>query len=123
MFVEDAAQKLGIDGGLLWQEVKQAAAQRLESVKAFQPRAVTEVERILLSALVLPDADGARQVAAERLGAHPEWFAELPCAALIEVLVSGPAPENPFAGSIWSAAPARSEPRWPRPSAVATMPC
>jgi DNA primase len=96
MFVEDAAQKLGIDGGLLWQEVKQAAAQRLESVKAFQPRAVTEVERILLSALVLPDADGARQVAAERLGAHPEWFAELPCAALIEVLVSGPAPENPF---------------------------
>jgi len=65
-------------------------------VKAAQPRAVTEVERILLCALVLPDADGARQVAAERLGAHPEWFAELPSAGLIEVLVSGPAPERPF---------------------------
>jgi DNA primase len=95
-FAENAAQKLGIESSLMRQELKQAAAQRLESVKAAQPRAVTEVERILLCALVLPDADGARQVAAERLGAHPEWFAELPCAALMEVLVSGPAPENPF---------------------------
>jgi DNA primase len=95
-FAENAAQKLGIESSLMRQELKQAAAQRLESVKAAQPRAVTEVERILLSALVLPDADGARQIAAERLGAHPEWFAELPCGGLIEVLVSAPAPENPF---------------------------
>ena len=95
-FAENAAQKLGIESSLMRQELKQAAAQRLESVKAAQPRAVTEVERILLCALVLPEADGARQVAAERLGAHPEWFAELPSAGLMEVLVSGPAPESPF---------------------------
>jgi DNA primase len=95
-FAENAAQKLGIESSLMRQELKQAAAQRLESVKSAQPRAVTEVERILLSALVLPDADSARHLAADRLGSHPEWFAELPCAALIEVLVSGPAPDNPF---------------------------
>jgi DNA primase len=78
------------------QELKQAAAQRLESVKAAQPRAVTEVERILLCALVLPDADSARALAVERLGANPEWFAALGSAAVMEVLVSAPAPDNPF---------------------------
>jgi DNA primase len=95
-FAENAAQKLGIESSLMRQELKQAAAQRLESVKAAQPRAVTEVERILLCALVLPEADSARQLAAGQLGTHPEWFAELPCATLMEVLVSGPAPDNPF---------------------------
>jgi DNA primase len=95
-FAENAAQKLGIESSLMRQELKQAAAQRLESVKSAQPRAVTEVERILLNALVLPEPDSARQLAAERLATHPEWCAELPCAALMEVLLSGPAPENPF---------------------------
>jgi DNA primase len=65
-------------------------------VKAAQPRAVTEVERILLCALVLPEADSARALAAERLGANPEWFSGLGSAAVMEVLVSRPAPENPF---------------------------
>jgi DNA primase len=95
-FAENAAQKLGIESSLMRQELRQAAAQRLESVRAAQPRAVTEVERILLCVLVLPEADSARQLAAERLGANPEWFAELGSAAVMEVLVSGPAPENPF---------------------------
>ena len=95
-FAENAAQKLGIESSLMRQELKQAAAQRLESVKAAQPRAVTEVERILLCALVLPEAASARQVAAEQLGMHPEWFSELPCAGLMEVLLLGPAPDNPF---------------------------
>ena len=95
-FAENAAQKLGIESSLMRQELRQAAAQRLESVKAAQPRDVTEVERILLCALVLPEADSARQLAAERLGANPEWFSALGSAAVIEVLVSGPAPENPF---------------------------
>ena len=95
-FAENAAQKLGIESSLMRQELRQAAAQRLESVKAAQPRDVTEVERILLCALVLPEADSARQLAAEQLGANPEWFSALGSAAVIEVLVSGPAPENPF---------------------------
>ncbi|HEY4010677.1 MAG TPA: DNA primase [Acidobacteriaceae bacterium] len=95
-FATNAAQKLGIESSLVLQELKQAAQQRLESVRTPQPRAVTEVERILLSALVLPEADSARALAAGTLGAHPEWFSDLPTAGIIEVLVNAPAPENPF---------------------------
>jgi DNA primase len=50
----------------------------------------------LLCALVLPDADSARALAAEQLGANPDWFAELPTAAVMEALVHAPAPDNPF---------------------------
>jgi DNA primase len=57
---------------------------------------VTEVERILISALVLPDADAARALAAEALAANAGWFSELPTAALIDVLANAPAPDNPF---------------------------
>jgi DNA primase len=95
-FAENAAQKLGIESAMMRQELKQAAAQRLESVKAAQPRAVTEVERILLCALVLPEADSARALAAERLSIHPEWFADLGSASVLEVLANAPAPDNPF---------------------------
>jgi DNA primase len=98
-FAENAAQKLGIESSLMRQELKQAAAQRLESVRAPQPRAVTEVERILLCALVLPEADSARALAAERLVANPDWFADLPSAAVMEALVNGPAPDDPFAAA------------------------
>ena len=92
----NAAQKLGIDSSMVLKEVRQAAEHRLESVRAAQPQAVTEVERILLCALVLPEADSARALAAEKLGAHPHWFEDLPTAAILDVLVSGPPPENPL---------------------------
>jgi hypothetical protein len=32
----------------------------------------------------------------ESLSVHPEWYAEMPCATLMEVLVDSPAPCNPF---------------------------
>ncbi len=96
---ENAAQKLGIESSMVLKEVRQAAEHRLESVRAAQPQAVSEVERILLCALVLPEADSARTLAAEKLGAHPHWFEDLPTAAVIEVLISGPAPENPLAAA------------------------
>jgi DNA primase len=95
-FAENAAQKLGIESSLMRQELKQAAQQRLESVKAAQPKAVSEVERILLSALVLPEADSSRQLAAEQLAENPEWYAELPTAALMEAFSHGPSPESPL---------------------------
>jgi DNA primase len=95
-FAQDAAQKLGIDSSLLMKELAQAAQQRLESVRAVQPRALMAVELILLRALVLPEADSARTLAAEQLGANPEWFGNLPSAPLIEALVVAPAPDNPF---------------------------
>ncbi|HTV07913.1 MAG TPA: DNA primase [Candidatus Aquilonibacter sp.] len=95
-FAENTAQKLGIESSLVLQELKQAAQQRLESVRAPQPRAVTEVERVLIAALILPDADSARALAAENLGQHVEWFSDLPTAPVIEVLVNAPAPDNPL---------------------------
>ena len=95
-FAENAAQKLGIESSLMRQELKQAAQQRLESVKAAQPKAVSEVEKILLSALVLPDADSSRALAAEQLAANPEWYADMASATLMEVLANGSAPDNPL---------------------------
>lgn len=95
-FAENAAQKLGIESSLVRQELKNAAQHRMESVRAAEPRAVTEVERILLNALVLPEADSARALAAERLGAFPEWYADLGSASLLEVLANAPVPDNPL---------------------------
>jgi len=95
-FAENAAQKLGIESSLMRQELKRAAAQRLESVPAARAAAVTETEKILLRALLLPEADSARALAAEQLGVHAEWYADLPTEALLEVLANSAPPENPF---------------------------
>ncbi|MBB5063548.1 DNA primase [Granulicella mallensis] len=95
-FAENAAQKLGIESSLMRQELKQAAQQRLESVRAPQPKGVSEIERILLCALILPDADSSRILAAEQLAANPEWCTELSAATLIDVLANGPSPDNPL---------------------------
>jgi DNA primase len=95
-FAEDAAQKLGIDSALMRQELKHAASHRLESVRAPQAAALSELERVLLRALVLPDADAAREHAAAELGAHPEWYAGLPTAGLMETLSNASAPDNPM---------------------------
>ena len=95
----DAAQKLGIESSEVMQELNTAASRRLDSVRAPQPRAVSEVERILLCALVLPEADSVRQLAAGELSTHPEWYEELPSAAVIDALVHAPVPDNPLAAA------------------------
>jgi DNA primase len=95
-FAENAAQRLGIESSLMRQELKQAAAQRLESVRAVQPRFGNDVECMILRALVLPEAASARAMAAKQLGENPEWYAALPTARMIEILVNAPAPDNPF---------------------------
>jgi DNA primase len=95
-FVDDAAQKLGIDSALLRQELKQAAAQRLESVRSYRPAPASETERILLRALVQPEGDGARTAAVAGLEEHPEWYEGKSAAPLIDALVHGLVPENPL---------------------------
>jgi DNA primase len=95
-FAADAAQKLGIDSALLRQELKQAAAQRVESVRAHTSDPASETERILLRALVLPENDAARILAAEQLAQHPEWYENLPSATLLETLANAPVPSNPL---------------------------
>jgi DNA primase len=95
-FANNAAQQLGIDSAMMRQELKQAAAQRLESVRAPQVAALSELERVLLRALVLPDADAARELAAMELGTHPEWYGGLPSAGLMETLANASVPDNPM---------------------------
>jgi DNA primase len=100
-FAADAAQKLGIDSAILRQELKQAAAQRVESVRAHTSDPASETERVLLRALVipenaLPEHVAARTLAADQLAHHPEWYETLPSAALLEALSNAPAPPNPF---------------------------
>ena len=96
-FAEDAANKLGIDSALMRQELKQAAAHRLASVPAQRhPQQPDSVERLLLRALVLPDDDPARLVAAGQLAQHPEWYDGLPSSALFDALAHGSCPANPL---------------------------
>jgi DNA primase len=95
-FAADAAQKLGIDSAIMRQELKQAAAQRVESVRSHQQDPASETERILLRALVLPEHDAARILAAEQLSNHPEWYDGLPAAPVLEALAHAPAPPNPL---------------------------
>jgi DNA primase len=95
-FINDAAQKLGIDSALLLAEIKQAAAQRTASIPQHRAEPITETERILLRALVLPEADSARIVASTSLADHPEWIADLATADLLDTLAHSPAPENPL---------------------------
>jgi DNA primase len=95
-FAEDAANKLGIDSALMRQELKQAAAKRVASVPAHRSEPLTETERILLRALVLPESDAARIIASTRLAEHPEWIADLATADLLDALANTPAPSNPL---------------------------
>ncbi len=95
-FAADAAQKLGIDSAVMRQELKEAAAQRVGSVKARRAEPATELERVLLRALVLPEAEVARRRAAEELCAHPEWYDGMNAAALLESLAHGPVLDNPL---------------------------
>jgi DNA primase len=95
-FVDDAAQKLGIDSSLMRQELQHAATHRLESVRSTSAMQLGETERILLRALVQPETDRARQRAASELTAHPEWLDGLAAAELIEALAAAPLTDNPL---------------------------
>jgi DNA primase len=95
-FAADAAQKLGIDSAIMRQELKQAAAQRVESVRSHTQDPASETERILLRALVLPEGDPARTLAADQLSQHPEWYDSLPAAPVLEALAHAHAPPNPL---------------------------
>jgi len=95
-FAADAAQKLGIDSMILRQEIRQAAAQRVESVRSHTADPASENERVLLRALVLPENDPARILAADQLSQHPEWYENLPAAAVLEALANASVPSNPL---------------------------
>ena len=95
-FVEDAAQKLGIDSSLVRQELQHAATHRLESVRSNAGQAMNETERILLRALVMPETSRARRRAASEIAVHPEWLEGMAAGELIEALALAPAGSNPL---------------------------
>jgi DNA primase len=93
-FAADAAQKLGIDSALMRQELKQAATTRSASIRANAAEAVSETEKRLLRALVLPEENLARQLAATSLSDHPEWAEGLASSLLLEQLALAPVAGN-----------------------------
>ncbi|MDR3745724.1 MAG: DNA primase [Acidobacteriaceae bacterium] len=95
-FAEDAANKLGIDSALMRQELKQAAAQRVASVPMHRSEPVTETERILLRALVLPESDPARARAATALAENSALIADLATTDLLDTLANAGVPSNPL---------------------------
>ncbi len=95
-FAADVAQKLGIDSALLRQELRQAAAARTESLPARRQAPVTEVERTLLRALILPSGNPARELACQQLAENPAWYDGLATGTLLEILVHGDPPSNPL---------------------------
>ncbi len=95
-FAADAAQKLSIDSALLRQELKQAAVSRTESLPAHRQQPVSEVERTLLRALVLPTSNPARSLAATQLAEHTEWYGDMATGTLIEMLANNDPPSNPL---------------------------
>lgn len=95
-FAEDAANKLGIDSALMRQELKQAAAQRVASVPVHRTEPVTETERILLRALVLPESDPARARAATALAENSALIADLATTDLLDTLANAGVPSNPL---------------------------
>ena len=77
-FAADAAQKLGIDSAVLREELRQAALRRRDHIE-IKASALTEVERVLLRALAIvdPEHEEARRLAAESIIKQPSWFEHL----------------------------------------------
>jgi DNA primase len=87
-FVSAVRDALKIDSALLFEELRQAAAQRLASVRANSGTAVSETERVLLRALAQPGGDAARILAANAITQHPAWIEGLLAADLLEALAN-----------------------------------
>jgi DNA primase len=86
-FAADAAQKLGIDSAVLREELRQAALKRQDHIEV-KASALTEVERVLLRALAVvdPEFEQVRRMAAQALTEQPALFEALPCcSALVEL--------------------------------------
>jgi DNA primase len=88
-FAGDAAQKLGIDSAVLREELRQAALRRRDHIET-RETALTEVERVLLRALAIvdPENEGARRLAAEAIATQPAWFEHLSTFSALQALAN-----------------------------------
>ena len=87
-FAADAAQKLAIDSALLRNELRQAAARRVESLPTARTASATQIDIVLVQALLLPAADATRAEVANRLCDSPDLYADLASAGLLECLLN-----------------------------------
>jgi len=86
-FATDAAQKLGIDSAILRQELRQAAAQRVESVRSHRDDPLPNAERILLRVLAQFEDLKAREFVITRLSDNPSLYDGLRTTLLLEALI------------------------------------
>jgi DNA primase len=86
-FAHDAAQKLGIDSALLREELRQAALRRQDHIEV-RTSPLTEVERVLLRGLAIidPDHQEARRMAAGAIAQHPAYFQDFGCFGALQAL-------------------------------------
>jgi DNA primase len=95
-FAADAAQKLGIDSDILRQELKQAAAQRVESVRAVAVAPLNKNEIVLVRALVQRGDDPARDLAVRLITENTGWLSGMSAEPLLELLSQSTLPDNPL---------------------------
>ncbi len=97
-FAGDAAQKLGIESSLLRQELRQAAATRVESVPVARTTLTStgQIERTILRALLCPEGSAARELAATEIAGHPEYLEGLTMGDLLDCLAQASVPDNPL---------------------------
>jgi DNA primase len=88
-FAHDAAQKLGIDSAVLREEMRLAALRRRDHVEV-RTSPLTEVERVLLRALAIvdPEHEEARRLAAAAIEQQPAWFEQLTAYSALRALVT-----------------------------------
>ena len=72
------------------------ARRRTGSCRSSRREPASELERVLLQALVLPEGDDARVAAANGLAEHPEWYDGMPAAPLFDALAHAVVPGNPL---------------------------
>jgi DNA primase len=86
-FAHDAAQKLDIDSAVLREELHQAALKRRDRIEV-RATSLTEVERVLLRALAIldPENEQSRRLAAQAITEQPTWFQHLGTFAAMQAL-------------------------------------
>ncbi len=86
-FAEEAAHRLGIDGAVVRQELKAAAAGRKSGLEAVAPR-LADAEKELVRALALPVGAPEFDLVAHAVGECPERFAGLASETALRALMS-----------------------------------
>jgi DNA primase len=88
-FAHDAAQKLGIDSAVLREELRQAALKRRDHIEV-RTTGLSEVERVLLRALAIvdPEHQQARRMAAQAVLEQTSWFERLAAFPALQALAS-----------------------------------